>query len=200
MSQKSLTNEQLKVAQLSARGLSLRQIAAATTVSKDTASRWLKMPEVQAQVAKFQQEIEAAHHSAVRSSANQEAMELQERLRTATKRQLAWSIEVQLAGRNLLNRVNYWVGEIDKVVQGTGEGEEESQPGGSQVQFRSMMLLKIAPLIPSYARAAADMTRAGSETEDKIFAIEEINRRLDEWQEMMDGNNSDARQAVALEQ
>jgi hypothetical protein len=68
------------------------------------------------------------------------------------------------------------------------------------MDFRSVMLLKLVPLLPSYARAAADMTRAGSETEDKIFAIEEISRRLDEWHEIMNGANSDERQLAASDQ
>jgi hypothetical protein len=44
-------------------------------------------------------------------------------------------------------------------------------------------------MIPTYARAAADMSRAGSDAEDKIFAIEEINCRLDEWDKAMQSQN-----------
>jgi hypothetical protein len=44
-------------------------------------------------------------------------------------------------------------------------------------------------MIPTYARAAADMSRAGSDAEDKIFAIEEMSRRLDEWDKAMETQN-----------
>jgi hypothetical protein len=33
------------------------------------------------------------------------------------------------------------------------------------------------------------MSRAGSDAEDKIFAIEEINRRLDQWDKAMQSQN-----------
>jgi transposase len=188
---------QLKVAQLSARGLSTRQVEAETGVSKATVARWLKVPEIQAQVKKFKQEIEVEHHRANRQSANQEAADLQEHLRSAAQRQLQWSGEVQKAGYNLLSKVNEWVTEIDAVIK--SEPQQDGK-GKTSMDLRSLMLLKLIPFVATYARAAAEMTRAGSETEDKIFAIEEISRRLDEWQEVMDGNNSDNRQATASEQ
>ncbi len=177
MSQKDLKFNQLKIAQLSARGLSTRQIEAETGVSKATVARWLKMPEVQAQIQKFRQEIEIEVHEVSRQSANKEVAELQENLRTAAQRQLKWSGEVQTAGYTLLSRVNKWVEEIDAVLK-------------SDPEVRSLLLIKLLPLIPSYARAAADMTRAGSDAEDKIFGIEEIARRLDEWDKAMESQKN----------
>jgi hypothetical protein len=176
----------------------MSQIAAGTGVPKTTVSRWLKLASVQEEVEKFRQEIEAEHHKANRQSANQEAVELQENLRAAAQRQLKWSGEVQKAGYNLLAKVNEWVDEIDTVVKSDPDRAEDGKKG--LMDFRSVMLLKLVPLLPSYARAAADMTRAGSETEDKIFAIEEISRRLDEWHEIMNGANSDERQLAASDQ
>jgi hypothetical protein len=45
-------------------------------------------------------------------------------------------------------------------------------------------------MIPTYARAAADMSRAGSDAEDKIFAIEEIDRRLNDWDRVMESQKN----------
>jgi hypothetical protein len=45
-------------------------------------------------------------------------------------------------------------------------------------------------MIPTYARAAADLTRAGSDAEDKIFALEEMDRRLNEWDKVMQSQES----------
>ncbi len=190
MSQKGLKLNQLKIAQLSARGFSTRQIEAETGVSKATVARWLKMPEVQIQIQKFRQEIEIEVHEVSRQSANKEVAELQENLRTAAQRQLKWSSEVQTTGYNLLTKVNEWVAEIDTVVKSQLDQDGQEKPDQDvqekkAMDIRSLLLLKLVPLLPSYARAAADMTRAGSDAEDKIFAIEEISRRLDEWNEVM---------------
>jgi transposase len=190
VSQKGLKLNQLKIAQLSARGFSTRQIEAETGVSKATVARWLKMPEVQIQIQKFRQEIEIEVHEVSRQSANKEVAELQENLRTAAQRQLKWSSEVQTTGYNLLTKVNEWVAEIDTVVKSQLDQDGQEKPDQDvqekkAMDIRSLLLLKLVPLLPSYARAAADMTRAGSDAEDKIFAIEEISRRLDEWNEVM---------------
>lgn len=177
------TSDQLKVAQLRARGLSLSQIAAGTGVPKTTISRWLKLPFVEGEVEKFRAEIQTAHHEANQESANEEAAGFCEDLRAARQRQMKWSEEVQKAGYNLLSKVNAWAEQIDAALK----SEELANDSGAK-GFRTLFLLKLAPLLPSYARAAADMTRAGSDTEDKIFAIEEISRRLDEWRQIMDAN------------
>jgi transposase len=177
VSQKDLKFNQLKIAQLSARGLSTRQIEAETGVSKATVARWLKMPEVQAQIQKFRQEIQVEVHEVSRQSANKEVAELQENLRAAAKRQLKWSGEVQTAGYSLLSKVNEWLLELDSIIK-------------SDSELRSELLIKILPMIPSYARAAADMSRAGSDAEDKIFAIEEIARRLDDWDRAMESQKN----------
>lgn len=195
MSQKGLKLNQLKIAQLSARGLSTRQIEAETGVSKATVARWLKMPDVQAQIEKFRQEIEIEVHEVTRQSANEELAELQANLRTAAQRQLKWSCEVQTSGYNLLSKVNEWLAEIDTVVKSQldQDGHEKPDQGEQEkkaMDIRSLLLLKLVPLLPSYARAAADMTRAGSDSEDKIFAIEEISRRLDEWNKVMQSQES----------
>ena len=176
MSQKDLKFNQLKVAQLAARGLSTRQIEGETGVSKATVARWLKMPQVQAQIQNFRQEIEVEVHQVNRQSANKELAELQENLRTAAQRQLKWSCEVQSAGYSLLSKVNEWVVELDSIIK-------------SDSELRSELLIKLLPLIPSYARAAADMSRAGSDAEDKIFALEEMSRRLDQWDKAMQSQN-----------
>jgi len=42
---------------------------------------------------------------------------------------------------------------------------------------------------PSYLRAATDMVRGVSDVEDKLFAIEEISRRLDEWETYRNQDN-----------
>ncbi len=148
------------------------------------------MPEVQIQIQKFRQEIEIEVHEVSRQSANKEVAELQENLRTAAQRQLKWSSEVQTTGYNLLTKVNEWVAEIDTVVKSQLDQDGQEKPDQDvqekkAMDIRSLLLLKLVPLLPSYARAAADMTRAGSDAEDKIFAIEEISRRLDEWNEVM---------------
>ena len=177
MSQKDLKFNQLKVAQLAARGLSTRQIEGETGVSKATVARWLKMPQVQAQIQNFRQEIEVEVHQVNRQSANKELAELQENLRTAAQRQLKWSGEVQTAGYSLLGKVNEWVLELDSIIK-------------SDSELRSELLIKILPMIPTYARAAADLTRAGSDAEDKIFALEEMDRRLNEWDKVMQSQES----------
>ena len=134
------------------------------------------MPEIQVQIQKFRQEMEIETHKVNRQTANKELVELQENMRTAALRQLRWSGEVQKAGYNLLNKVNQWIDEIDTVVD-------------SDSELRLQLVTKLLPLIPSYARAAADMSRAGSDAEDKIFAIEEIARRLDDWDKSMQSQN-----------
>jgi hypothetical protein len=83
---------------------------------------------------------------------------------------------VQKAGYILLSKVNQWIEEIDAVV--------DSDP-----ELRLQLITKLLPLIPSYARAAADMSRAGSDAEDKIFALEEMSRRLDDWDKSMQSQN-----------
>ena len=195
MAQKDLKFNQLKVAQLAARGLSTRQIEGEVGVSKATVARWLKMPDVQAQIEKFRQEIEVEVHQANRQSANQELAELQENLRTAAQRQLKWSSEVQTSGYKLLSKVNDWLTEIDTLVKSQldKDGDEKADQGEQEkkaMDSRSLLLLKLIPLLPSYARAAADMTRAGSDAEDKIFALEEMDRRLNEWDAVMESQKN----------
>ncbi len=43
--------------------------------------------------------------------------------------------------------------------------------------------------LPAYMRSASDMVRTVSDVEDKLFAIEEIAKRLDEWQQFNDSQN-----------
>jgi hypothetical protein len=43
--------------------------------------------------------------------------------------------------------------------------------------------------VPSYLRAATDMMRSVSDAEDKCYAVEEISKRLDEWQVFRDEGN-----------
>jgi hypothetical protein len=43
--------------------------------------------------------------------------------------------------------------------------------------------------LPSYMRVAADMVRSVSDAEDKLFAIEEISKRLDEWGQINNSQN-----------
>lgn len=176
----------LEIARLKASGLSERAIARELDIDRGKVNRALKLQEVKQQVARFQQETVEEHHKVNRQSSNEQASELQAALREMAERQKRWSAASQEMGIGAARTANQWLATV-----------KEAMASNRPLSPKDILMAK---LIPAYMRAAAEMVRAGSDAEDKVYAIEEIDRRLNEWNELMGGNGSEVRQSVAGEQ
>lgn len=174
-SQGGLTPKLLEVSQLLASGLTYKQVAEATGVPRSTVGRWAKLEAVESEVQSLRTEAVQSHREINKEAATQSAEDLQEKLRQAAKRQ-----------EQLISR-GYTFGTkafelADRMLTKASEIFLENR----QIEQHEKLLISS---LPHVMRAAADTLRATSDVEDKLYAIQEISRRLDQWQEIQNSQN-----------
>ena len=171
----SLTPQLLEVSQLLASGMTYAQVAQTTNVPKSTIGRWAKLPQVKAQVELLRSEAIEVHREISREAATANAEDLQGKLAQSIKRQ------EDLIARGYIIALGY-LDLTQKMLDKTTEIFTSNRP----IESHDKLLITTAP---SYLRAATDMVRGVSDVEDKLFAIEEISRRLDEWETYRNQDN-----------
>lgn len=170
-----LTPRLLEVAQMLASGMTYSQISDTVSVPRSTIGRWAKMEAVQAQVAALKNEAIEAHRQTNKEAAIQSAEDLQKKLRQSAKRQEQLISQGYTIGTKAFELA-------DRMLTKASEIFLENRP----IEQHEKLLISSFPHV---MKAAADALRASSEVEDKFFAIEEVNKRLDQWQEFQNSQN-----------
>jgi predicted metal-dependent hydrolase len=171
----SLTPQLLEVSQLLASGMTYAQVAQTTNVPKSTIGRWAKLPQVQAQIELLRSEAIEAHREISHEAARANAGDLQQKLAQSLRRQEALIV----TGYNIASG---YLDLTQKMLNKVTEIFTSDRP----IESHEKLLITS---VPSYLRAATDMVRGVSDVEDKLFAIEEISRRLDEWETYRNQDN-----------
>ena len=171
----SLRPQLLEIAQLLASGMSYTEVSQAVNVPRSTVGRWAKLPSVQAQVELLRSEAMQAHIEISREAATQSAENLQSKLLQSTKRQE----EMIGQGYSLAH-------ECFALTQQMLAKATEIFTSNRAIESHEKILISS---LPAYMRAASDMVKAVSDTEDKLFALEEISKRLDQWQQLQMQND-----------
>lgn len=144
------------------------QVSQAVNVPRSTIGRWAKLPSVQAQVELLRSEALEACVQVTREAAVLSAEDLQSKLTQSAKRQ------EELIGRGY-SLVNNCFALTQQMLVKATEVFSSDRP----IEAHEKILLNS---LPGYMRASTDMARVLSDTEDKLYALQEISRRLDEWQ------------------
>jgi hypothetical protein len=163
-----LTPKLLEVAQMFASGLTYSQISEAVNAPRSTVGRWAKLESVQAQVSILKNEAQQACREVSREAATEVAQNLQDKLSLGIKRQEALIARGYSLALGYLDLTQKMLGKATEIF--TSDRPIESH---EKILVNS---------VPSYLRAASDVMRSVSDAEDKIFAVQEISKRLDEWQ------------------
>jgi TolA-binding protein len=116
-----------------------------------------------------------AHIEISREAATQSAEDLQSKLLQSTKRQE----EMIGQGYSLAH-------ECFALTQQMLAKATEIFTSNRAIESHEKILISS---LPAYMRAASDMVKAVSDTEDKLFALEEISKRLDQWQQLQMQND-----------
>jgi hypothetical protein len=169
VSQKPLTDKQLEIIPVLSQGLSYQQITDSTGVPKPTVARWAKLAQIQAEVA----EIQKGRIEVCRKVVTGDVDLLQERLRESLERQKQYIATAQIFAFN-----------CSKLA----ESLIEKAP--SLLENETLTPRLLGNLLPAMIKASNDSFRLASELEDKIYALEEISHRLDEWESYREGANS----------
>ncbi len=175
MSKTDLTPKLLEVAQLLASGLSYQQISEATGVARSTIGRWAKLEAVEVEVESIRAEALEAHRQISREAATQSAEDLQLKLGQSIKRQ------------EEMIRLGYSLGvDCFALTQRMLKKASEIFADNRPIEAHEKILISS---LPSLMKAAGDTLRAASDVEDKLFALEEVVKRLDEWRELQNNQN-----------
>jgi len=171
----SLTPQLLEVSQLLASGMTYTQVSQTVNVPKSTIGRWAKLPQVKAQVELLRSQAIEAHREISREAATANAGDLQQKLAQSLRRQEALIV----TGYNIASG---YLDLTQKMLNKATEIFTSDRP----IESHEKLLITS---VPSYLRAATDMMRSVSDAEDKCYAVEEISKRLDEWQVFRDEGN-----------
>lgn len=169
MNDSTLTPKLLEVCQLIATGLTYTQIAQATATPRSTIGRWAKLPAVIEQVKLLRSETAQVHREVQREVATEQAQTLQESLAISAKRQ-----------KLLIDRGHKLANELHDLNEQLIVKASEILLSGRVIESHEKTLIT---LLPAYFRTATEMQRNLSDVEDKHLAIEEISKRLDEWED-----------------
>jgi hypothetical protein len=170
-----LTPKLLEIAQMLASGLTYSQIASAVNAPRSTVGRWAKLESVQGQVAILKDEAQQACREVSREAATADAEDLQNKLSAGLKRQETLILRGYSLAFGYLDLTQKMLNKVTEIFM-------SDRP----IESHEKLLITS---VPSYLRAATDMARGVSDVEDKLFAIEEISRRLDEWETYRNQDN-----------
>jgi transposase len=166
---KTLSPKLLEVSQLLASGLTYKQAAKATGVPRSTIGRWAKLEAVRTEIESLRAEAMEAHRQLNREAATECAENLQQKLRQSAKRQEQMISQGYSFGTKAFDLA-------DKMLTKASEIFSEDRP----IEPHEKLLISS---LPHLMRAASDTLRATSDVEDKLFALDEMSRRLDKWAE-----------------
>jgi hypothetical protein len=171
----SLTPQLLEVSQLLASGMTYAQVSQSVNVPKSTIGRWAKLPQVKAQIELLRSEAIEAHREISREAASEVAQDLQGKLSAALKRQEGLILQGYSLASGYLDLTQKMLGKASEIFA-------NDRP----IESHEKLLVSS---VPAYLRAASDLMRTVGDAEDKFFAIEEISKRLDEWEVFRDEDN-----------
>lgn len=164
---KPLSKTQLKAARLLAEGNSEREVARRLKLGITTPNFWKKNPKFLDLIEKFREQIQQAIEEEHRIVVKNESELYIEELKAVKERQKRWSAAVTEAGIKGIRTVNSWLNTVDGAVA-------QSTP----LTNKQILILKS---IPSYMRASAEMVKAGSDAEDKAFALAHLVKKINEF-------------------
>jgi hypothetical protein len=130
---------------------------------------------VQAQVSTLKNEAQQACREVSREAATEVAQNLQDKLALGIKRQEALIARGYSLASGYLDLTQKMLGKATEIF--TSDRPIESH--------EKLLITSV----PNYLRAATDMMRSISDAEDKLYGIEEISKRLNEWQVFRDEGN-----------
>jgi hypothetical protein len=160
--QKPLTDKQLSIIPLLAQGMSYQEVTQSTGIPKPTVARWAKLPQVQAEVSRAQQE----RVKICRQTVTSDIALFKSRLNESLRRQMEYAETAQELGFNCSRLAQTLIKKAPSILEQEG----------------ILTPRILATLIPGLIRAADESFKLGSEIEDKVFALEEVSRRLDAWE------------------
>ena len=164
------TDQQLEAIPLLASGQSYARVAEVVGASKATICRWLKNDEFRQQVQSLQQQkLEITQNTAKESSISR-AEQLQATLDKASHHQIETAETTRQLTKRCLALTMELVGQVDNLFKkDLDEGLTPKQKA-------------LLSFTPNLMRSTATLIGAGNDTWDRAYAIEEIAKRLDEWQ------------------
>jgi len=175
----SLIPKLLEVAQMLASGLTYSQISEAVSVPRSTIGRWAKMEAVQVQVAALKNEAIEAHRQISREAATEVAQDLQGKLALSAKRQ-----ETLITKGHALADECYEITQL--MAKKVKEVVKELIENNKAVESQEKHLINS---FPHYAKVCENLLTNLGYAEDRLYGIEEISRRLDEWGQINNNQN-----------
>ncbi len=155
--------------------MSYKQISEATGVPRSTVGRWAKLEAVEEEVKSLRSEALEAHKQVSRQAASKSAEYLQSSFAEGVKRQ------------EEMIRLGYSLGvDCFALTQRMLKKASEIFADNRPIEAHEKILISS---LPSLMKAAGDTLRAASDAEDKLFALEEISKRLDAWQQFQNNQN-----------
>ncbi|MDP8963232.1 MAG: helix-turn-helix domain-containing protein [Cyanobacteriota bacterium] len=167
---KTLSPQLLEVAQLLASGRSYKEAGEATGVPRSTIGRWAKLEAVKTEIESIRAEGLEAHRQVSREAATTSAEDLQQKLRESAKRQERLISQSYVFGDQAFALAG-------KMLTKASEIFSENRP----IEAHEKLLITSLPHI---MRSAADVLKSASDAEDKIYGLEELSKRLDDWAEI----------------
>ena len=172
---KTLSPQLLEVAQLLASGQSYKEAGEATGVPRSTIGRWAKLEHVKAEIDSIRVEALEAHRQVSREVATTAAEELQQKLKESAKKQERLISQSYVFGDKAFLLASEMLTKVSQIFS-------QNRP----IEAHEKILIATLPQI---TRAASEALRSASDAEDKLFALEEISKRLDEWAKIHGQNN-----------
>jgi len=173
--QPGLTPKLLEVSQLLASGMTYTQISDAIGEPRSSVGRWAKLEAVRAQVELLRADALQAHVEISREAATASAEGLQEKLTQGVRREEELMAKGYSLGHDLFDLTHKMV----KVAA-------EVFTSGKDIEHHEKILITS---LPGYMRAAGDMLQRVSDCEDKLYSLQEISKRLDEWESLRNDQN-----------
>jgi hypothetical protein len=174
-----LTPKLLEVAQMLASGLTYSQISEAVSVPRSTIGRWAKMDSVKLQVEALKAEALEACKEVSREAATESAQDLQGKLALSAKRQEALNTKGYALADECYQITQLMAKKVKEVVKEVIENNKLIEP-------HEKCLINS---FPHYAKVCENLLTNLGYAEDRLYAIEEISRRLDEWGQINNSQN-----------
>lgn len=165
------TDQQIEAISLLASGQSYNKIAEAVGTSKATICRWMKNQDFKKQVEVLQQQKLEIAKSVVAEAATTKAESLQNTLQTTMHHQNEIIETTRQITTKCLNLLSEVADQVDRLVRA-----EDRDTGLTQKEKALLTFM------PNLMRNTALLITSVNEAWDRRYAIEEVSKRLDEWQ------------------
>lgn len=169
------TDQQIQAIPLLASGQSYSRVAEAVGTSPSTVCRWLKNPEFKKQVEAIQVQKLEITKSVVVETASAKAENFQDTLQTALQHQDEVIENARQITTKCLTLLNEVVNQVDRLIK------SEDRDTGLTPKEKALL-----NFLPNLMRTSTALIATVNDTWDRRYGIEEISKRLDEWQTRWD--------------